>query len=52
MVGDVGIILERMTLWMLETEVGDPDYFGKVDVGGTWTLEALRFCLELNDILE
>jgi len=34
---------ERITLWTLEEDCGDPEYFGKVDVGGASTLEALRF---------
>ena len=46
------IILNRVTLWMLETEGGDPNYFEKVDIASTSTLEALRFILESNDILE
>ena len=30
----------------------EPEYFGKVDVAGAATLEALRFTFESNDILE
>ena len=45
-------IPERVTLWTLEAEDADPEYFGKVDLGGATTLEALRFTLESHDILE
>jgi len=45
-------ILERITLWMLEDKSVDAKYFGKVDIGGTIKLEALRFTLESNDILK
>jgi len=41
------IIQDRVTLWTLEAK-----YFGKVDVGSTLMLEALRFTLESNDILK
>ena len=41
-----------MTLWTLELEFSNAEYFGKVDVGGVTTLEALRFTLESNDILD
>ena len=45
-------IPERITLWTLEDEFADPEYFGKVDVRGATTLEALRLTFESNDILE
>ena len=46
------VIPDRVTLWTLEEDFGDPEYFGKVDVGGASTLEAQRFTLESNDVLE
>ena len=45
-------ILDRIILWTLEDELGDPEYFGKVDVGGALNLEALRFTFESHDIFE
>ena len=33
-------------------EGADPEYFGKVDIGGASTLQALRVALETNDALE
>ena len=36
----------------LDGEDRDVDYFRKVDVAGASTLDALRFTLESNDILE
>lgn len=44
--------LDRITLWTLEGDFADPEYFGKVDIGGASTLEALRVTLESNDVLE
>ncbi len=43
---------ERITLWTLEGEGADPEYFGKVDIGGASNLQALRVALETNDALE
>lgn len=43
---------DRITLWILEDEHADLEYFGKVDVGGAATLEALRVTFEVNDIVE
>jgi len=45
-------IPEKVTLWTLEANGADPEYFGKVNVGGVATLEALQITLESNDILE
>ena len=42
----------RITLWSLEGEGADPEYFGKVDIGGASTLQVLRVALETNDALE
>ena len=42
----------KVTLWILELEFSDVEYFGKVDIRGATTLEALRFTLESNDILD
>ena len=42
----------RITLWTLESDATDREYFGKVDVGRASTLEALKVTLESNDILE
>ena len=39
-------------LWILEEESVDPEYFGKVDIGGVSTLQALWVVLETNDALE
>jgi len=33
---------DKITLWIMEDEIVEPEYFGKVDVGGVATLEALR----------
>ena len=46
------VIPDRVMLWTLEEDFGDPEYFGKIDVRGASTLEALRFTLESNDVLE
>ena len=43
---------DKITLWTMEDEIAEPEYFGKVDVGGAATLEALRLALESNDVLE
>ena len=43
---------ERITLWTLEGEGADPEYFGKVDIGGASNLQALRVALETNNALE
>ena len=43
---------DRITLWTLEGEGADPEYFGKVNIGGASTLQALRIALETNDALE
>ena len=39
-------------LWTLEEDGTDVEYFGKVDIRGAMTLEALQIKLETNDILE
>jgi hypothetical protein len=43
---------DRITLWTLEGEGADPEYFGKVDIGVASNLQALRVALETNDALE
>jgi len=43
---------DRVTLWTLEGEGADPEYFKKVEIGGVSTLQALRVALETNDALE
>ena len=45
-------VSKRITLWTLENEFIDPEYLEKIDVGGATTLKALRFTLELHDLLE
>ena len=45
-------INDKVTLWTLESEAADPDYLGKLDMGGASTLEALRLLLESNDVLD
>ena len=45
-------VLPKVTLWILESDSDDAEYFGKVDVGAASILESLRRALELNDILE
>ena len=35
---------------MLEDDLVDLEYFGKVDIGSAATLEALRFTFESNEI--
>ena len=44
--------LIRITLWTLADESTEPEYFGKVDIGGALTLEALQKILENNEILD
>lgn len=46
------LVPKKVTLWTLEVECGNSEYFGKVDVGGVTTLRALKFTLETNDLLE
>ena len=46
------IPLGRIALWTLEGEGADSEYFGKIDIGGASTLQALRVVLETNDALE
>jgi len=43
---------DRITLWTLEGEGADPEYFGKVDIRGASNVHALRVALETNDALE
>ena len=45
-------LLDKVTLWTLESEFSNTEYFGKVDIRGATTLEALRFTLKSNDILD
>ena len=47
-----GGISNRITLWTLEEEGADPEYFGRVDTGVASTLEALQETLENNEILD
>lgn len=41
-----------VTLWALEAESNNVGYFGKIDISGTMTLEALKFMIETNDLLD
>ena len=34
---------KKVTLWTLESKSEDAEYFGKEGIGGTSTLESLRF---------
>ena len=43
-------LLEKVTLWTLESESEDAEYFGKVDIGGASMLESLRFALDYQDV--
>lgn len=43
---------DRITLWTLEGDDAEPEYFGKVDIGGAPTLQAIRVALETNAALE
>ena len=47
----VVILPNRITLWMLEGEGANPEYFGKVDTRGALTLHALEVALKTNDAL-
>ena len=52
-VSDMAVIPpDRIMLWTLEGEGADPEYFGKVDIGGASNLQALWVALETNDALE
>jgi len=42
----------RITLWTLEEDDANPEYFNKVNIGRALTLEALQITLEINDILD
>ena len=46
------VTCNRITLWTLHGESIEPEYFGKIDIGGALTLETLRSTLETNEILE
>ena len=47
-----GMAANKITLWTLEFEATNREYFDKVDIGSAAMLDALRFMLESNDILE
>ena len=43
---------EKVTVWTLESNAADAEYLGKLDVGRTSTLEALKSYLDSNEVLE